>query len=140
MKSEYTIRSIEDLPQVARDFISNMGDRKIFAFYAPMGTGKTTFIKALCEEMGVQDVINSPTFSIINEYLTTPDMQTIYHFDCYRLEGVSDALNLGVEDYFESGAVCFVEWPEVLEPILPDDVVKVNIKEEADGARVLQLI
>lgn len=138
-QTSYRIESVEALPQVVERFIDEVlpyGD--IFAFTAPMGTGKTTFIKALAEALGVEDVINSPTFSIINEYRAEPSGELIYHFDCYRLEKLSDALNLGVEDYLESGALCLIEWPEILEEILPADTVRVTIEEEAGtGARLL---
>lgn len=132
-----TIDSTSDLGRAARDFIALMGDNTVFAFYAPMGTGKTTFIKAVCEELGVSDVINSPTFSIINEYRSDHTGELIYHFDCYRLNKIEDALNLGVEDYFDSGSLCFIEWPELLEPILPNDTVHVRIEELEDGKRRL---
>lgn len=135
----YRILSVEALPQVVEQFVEEVlpyGD--VFAFVAPMGTGKTTFIKALAEALGVQDVINSPTFSIINEYRAEPSGELIYHFDCYRLEKLSDALNLGVEDYLESGALCLIEWPEILEDILPTDTVRITIEEEPEtGARLL---
>ncbi|KGN69939.1 hypothetical protein HQ37_05415 [Porphyromonas sp. COT-239 OH1446] len=122
------------MPEVALQFVEEVlpyGD--VFAFEAPMGTGKTTFIKALCLALGVQDVINSPTFSIINEYRAEPSGELIYHFDCYRLERLDDALSLGVEDYLESGALCLIEWPKLLEPILPSDTVLVELSLEADG-------
>lgn len=134
----YLLPDVGALPEVAQQFIQEVlpwGD--VFAFYAPMGTGKTTFIKALCEELGVTDVINSPTFSIINEYRAEPSGELIYHFDCYRLNKIEDALNLGVEDYFDSGSLCFIEWPELLEPILPNDTVHVRIEELEDGKRRL---
>lgn len=130
----YHIPSLEALPEVALQFVEEVlpyGD--VFAFEAPMGTGKTTFIKALCLALGVQDVINSPTFSIINEYRAEPSGELIYHFDCYRLERLDDALSLGVEDYLESGALCLIEWPKLLEPILPSDTVLVDLSLEADG-------
>lgn len=132
-----TIDSTSDLGRAARDFIALMGDNTVFAFYAPMGTGKTTFIKAVCEELGVSDVINSPTFSIINEYRSDQTGELIYHFDCYRLEQLSDALSLGAEDYLQSGALCFIEWPEVIEDILPVDTVRVTLEELEGGARKL---
>ncbi|PDP74151.1 tRNA (adenosine(37)-N6)-threonylcarbamoyltransferase complex ATPase subunit type 1 TsaE [Porphyromonas gingivalis] len=132
-----TIDSTSDLGRAARDFIALMGENTVFAFYAPMGTGKTTFIKAVCEELGVSDVINSPTFSIINEYRSDQTGELIYHFDCYRLNKIEDALNLGVEDYFDSGSLCFIEWPELLEPILSNDTVHVRIEELEDGKRRL---
>ena len=132
-----TIDRTSDLGRAARDFIALMGDNTVFAFYAPMGTGKTTFIKAVCEKLGVSDVINSPTFSIINEYRSDQTGARIYHYDCYRLNKIEDALNLGVEDYFDSGSLCFIEWPELLEPILPNDTVHVRIEELEDGKRRL---
>lgn len=134
----YLLPNVRALPEVAQQFIQEVlpwGD--VFAFYAPMGTGKTTFIKALCEELGVTDVINSPTFSIINEYRAEPSGELIYHFDCYRLEQLSDALSLGAEDYLQSGALCFIEWPEVIEDILPVDTVRVTLEELEGGARKL---
>ena len=137
-ETTYLLASPDTLEPVARQFIEEVlpwGD--IFAFYAPMGTGKTTFIKTLCEALGVQDVINSPTFSIINEYRAEPSGELIYHFDCYRLEKLNDALNLGAEDYLQSGALCFIEWPEVMEDILPADTVRVTIEEIEGGARRL---
>ena len=134
----YLLPDVGALPEVAQQFIQEVlpwGD--VFAFYAPMGTGKTTFIKALCEQLGVTDVINSPTFSIINEYRAEPSGELIYHFDCYRLEQLSDALSLGAEDYLQSGALCFIEWPEVIEDILPVDTVRVTLEELEGGARKL---
>lgn len=135
----YHIPSLEALPSVAKQFVEEMLPyANVFTFEAPMGTGKTTFIKALCLALGVEDIINSPTFSIINEYRAEPSGELIYHFDCYRLERLDDALNLGVEDYLESGALCFIEWPEVISPVLPMDTVSVRIVENAQtGERVL---
>ena len=100
-----------------------------------LGAGKTTFIKAVCEELGVTDVITSPTFAIINEYRSDIADELIYHFDFYRIKKLSEVYDMGYEDYFFSGAVCFIEWPELIEELLPGDVVKVNIEEEADGSR-----
>ena len=137
-ETTYQLSSLEALPPIAQQFIEEVlpwGD--VFAFYAPMGTGKTTFIKTLCEALGVEDVINSPTFSIINEYRAEPSGELIYHFDCYRLERLADALNLGVEDYLQSGALCLIEWPEVLEDILPADTVRIILTEQEDGSRTL---
>lgn len=131
------INGTADLRRAAKEFIGLMGDNTVFAFYAPMGTGKTTFIKAVCEELGVSDVINSPTFSIINEYRSDKSGELIYHFDCYRLNKIEEALNLGVEDYFDSGSLCFIEWPEILEPILPNDIVRIQIAEQPDSSRLL---
>lgn len=134
----YHIPSLEALPTVAKLFVEEvLPHADVFTFDAPMGTGKTTFIKALCLALGVEDVINSPTFSIINEYRAEPSGELIYHFDCYRLERLDDALNLGVEDYLESGALCFIEWPDVLTPVLPHGTVAVRIEEQPSGERTL---
>ena len=100
-----------------------------------MGVGKTTFIKAICEELGVDDVITSPTFAIINEYTTVPTSVTIYHFDFYRIKKLEEVYDMGYEDYFYSDALCFIEWPELIEEILPDDTVRVSITEQADNTR-----
>ena len=137
-ETTYLLPEVEAVKGIARQFVDEVlpwGD--VFAFYAPMGTGKTTFIKALCEVLGVEDVINSPTFSIINEYRAEPSGELIYHFDCYRLEKLSDALSLGADDYLQSGALCFIEWPEVIEDILPEDTVRISLEELGDGQRKL---
>lgn len=135
---QYHIPTLAELPAAVEWFAEEVlpyGD--VFAFDAPMGTGKTTFIKALVESLGVTDVINSPTFSIINEYRSDDSGELIYHFDCYRLERLDDALNLGVEDYLMSGALCLIEWPDIIREVLPGDTVEVCIREEEDGARLL---
>ena len=116
-----------------------MDDRTVFAFYGPMGVGKTTFIKAICEELGVEDVINSPTFAIINEYRSDTTGELIYHFDFYRVNKLSEAEDIGTEDYFYSGALCFIEWPEKVEELLPGDVVAVTLSENADGSRTVTI-
>jgi tRNA threonylcarbamoyladenosine biosynthesis protein TsaE len=108
----------------------------VFAFYGKMGAGKTTFIKAICEELGVKDVITSPTFAIVNEYTT--DNSSIYHFDFYRIKKLEEVYDMGFEDYFYSGSLCLIEWPELIEEVLPDDAVKVNITENADGSRTIE--
>lgn len=125
------------LHEAARQFISGMGDRTVFAFYGNMGAGKTTFIKAICEELGVEDVINSPTFAIINEYRSNSTAELIYHFDFYRINKLAEAEDIGTEDYFFSGALCFIEWPEKIEKLLPFDVVTVTIVEDADNSRTV---
>ena len=109
---------------------------KVFAFYGKMGAGKTTFIKAICEEMGVDDVITSPTFAIVNEYETSEE-DTIYHFDFYRIKKIEEVYDMGYEEYFYSGNLCFIEWPELIEDLLPEDATKVTIKEAEDGSRVI---
>jgi ATPase, YjeE family len=132
---EIKIQSLETIQEAAKQFVQAMGDNTVFAFYGKMGAGKTTFIKAVCEELGVKDVITSPTFAIINEYRSDIADELIYHFDFYRIKKLSEVYDMGYEDYFFSGAVCFIEWPELIEELLPGDVVKVNIDEEADGSR-----
>ena len=112
-----------------------MGDNTVFAFYGKMGAGKTTFIKAVCEELGVTDVINSPTFAIVNEYRSEEAGELIYHFDFYRIKKLEEVYDMGYEDYFYSGALCFIEWPELIEDVLPGDAVKVYIDELEDGSR-----
>ena len=111
-----------------------MGTAKVFAFYGKMGAGKTTFIKAICEELGVSDVITSPTFALVNEY-TAGNGAAIYHFDFYRIKKLEEVYDMGYEDYFYGGNLCFLEWPELIEEILPEDATKVTITEEADGSR-----
>jgi len=142
---------IDDISQIrgaARQFIEQIGEHCVFAFYGKMGAGKTTFIKAVCEELGVTDVITSPTFAIVNEYevssqntsLTSypsPLTSQIYHFDFYRIKRIEEVYDMGYEDYFYSGALCFIEWPELIEELLPDDAVRVNIVEQPDGSRLV---
>ncbi len=134
---EIKIKSIEEIAVAAKVFVTAMGDRKVFAFYGKMGAGKTTFIKAVCEELGVEDVINSPTFAIVNEYVDGKG-EPVYHFDFYRIKNLQEVLDIGYEDYVYSGHVCFMEWPELIENLLPDDAVKVTIEEKTDGGRVVQ--
>jgi tRNA threonylcarbamoyladenosine biosynthesis protein TsaE len=137
MKS-FVIPDLTAIRQTAGDFIKEMGDRTVFAFYGEMGAGKTTFIKALCETLGVEDVINSPTFAIVNEYRSARTGELIYHFDFYRIRQTGEAQDIGVEDCFYSGALCFIEWPEQIETLLPEDTVRIKITENKAGARLLQ--
>ena len=130
------ITTLENIRNAARQFISQIGDRRVFAFYGHMGAGKTTFIKAICEELGVDDVITSPTFAIVNEY-TDGNGTPVFHFDFYRIKRLEEVYDMGFEDYFYSGALCFIEWPELIENILPDDAVRVSITEQEDGSRVV---
>jgi len=132
-----TITSLAEIHNVAKQFIENIGTGKVFAFYGKMGSGKTTFIKAICEELGVTDVITSPTFAIVNEYHSEHSPKPIFHFDFYRIKKLEEVYDMGYEDYFYSGSLCFLEWPELIEEILPADVVKVKIEEQTDGSRTV---
>ena len=136
---EISINSLDEIGKAAQEFVAAMGDRKVFAFYGKMGAGKTTFIKAICEELGVEDVINSPTFAIVNEYIDG-NGEPIYHFDFYRIKKEQEVLDIGYEDYVYSGNVCLMEWPELIENLLPDDAVKVTIEEETDGSRKVSIL
>lgn len=135
---EIKITSLDNIHEVARQFIAAMGDNTVFAFYGKMGVGKTTFIKAVCECLGVTDVINSPTFAIVNEYRSESG-ELIYHFDFYRIKKLEEVYDMGYEDYFYSGALCFIEWPELVEELLPADAVKVSIEETANGERIVSM-
>ncbi len=133
--TEIKIQSLEQIREAARHFIEAMGDRTVFAFYGKMGAGKTTFIKAVCEELGVTDMVTSPTFAIVNEYRSDTTGELIYHFDFYRIKKLEEVYDMGYEDYFYCGALCFIEWPELIEELLPGDTVKVTIEEEESGER-----
>lgn len=131
------IKNLDSIGEAAHQFVEEMGDYTVYAFNGTMGAGKTTFINALCAELGVVDITNSPSFSIINEYRSDTTAELIYHFDCYRLESEAEAEDIGAEDYFDSGALCFIEWPEKIANLLPDDTVEVDIEEQPDGSRKL---
>ena len=132
------IQNIANIREAARQFVGHIGQHRVFAFYGKMGAGKTTFIKAICEELGVADVITSPTFAIVNEY-GLPAGGRLFHFDFYRIRRLEEVYDMGYEDYFYSGALCFIEWPELIEPLLPDDAVRVDIAEQPDGSRLVTL-
>ena len=138
MKS-YIVANVDDLSAVARDFIASFQQHRIIAFYGSMGAGKTTFIKALCEELKVVDTVNSPSFAIINEY-SIPGDGLIYHFDFYRLKNVGEAYDMGYEDYFYSGNYCFVEWPEKIDDLMPQDHLKVSIEIVSDQERKITVV
>ncbi|TSA29287.1 MAG: tRNA (adenosine(37)-N6)-threonylcarbamoyltransferase complex ATPase subunit type 1 TsaE [Bacteroidetes bacterium] len=125
----FAIQSEPELPAVARELLVAFPDRRIFALYGAMGAGKTTFIKTLCRELGVEDAALSPTFAIINEYHTTEDIP-VYHFDFYRINKLDEVFDLGYEEYLYSGHYCFLEWPELVEELLPEETVKVRIEGE----------
>lgn len=138
MNRTITITSEADLDRAAKEFVTLMGDETVYAFNGPMGAGKTTFIRALSRALGVSDdEANSPSFSIINEYRSDTTAELIYHFDFYRVETLEEALELGIEDYFDSGAVCLIEWPERIAAALPDDTVTVEIKVNDDDSRTI---
>ena len=132
------IQNLESYATAAREFIEMMGDRRIFAFYGSMGAGKTTYIKAVCEAMGVEDAINSPTFAIVNEY-EDAESNTIFHFDFYRIKSIAEVYNMGYEEYLYSNAYCFIEWPELIEELLPEETVKVTIEEGPEGQRKITM-
>lgn len=132
------IESLDKMDDAAMDFIRGMGNNTVFAFRGAMGAGKTTFIKAICETLGVDDVINSPTFAIVNEYRSDSG-ELIYHFDFYRINKIEEVYDFGYEDYFYSGSLCFIEWPELIEPLLPKDTVNVSIIVEEDGSRTVTI-
>lgn len=135
---EITINSLDNIGEAAKQFINAMGDNTVFAFRGEMGAGKTTFIKAICEALGVDDVINSPTFAIVNEYRSDSG-ELIYHFDFYRINKIEEVFDFGYEDYFYSGSLCFIEWPEKIESLLPNDTVNVRIGIQSDGSRKVDI-
>lgn len=141
MKHVFNITSLDTIDDVARQMVNIMGDNTIFAFTGEMGAGKTTFINALCRALGVDsEDTGSPTFAIINEYRSSTTAELIYHFDLYRIESIDEAFDLGIDDYFDSGALCLLEWPERIEALLPDDTVVVNITANPDDSRVLTVV
>lgn len=132
-----TISSIDRIHEAAKEFVQTLQQGRVYAFYGKMGAGKTTFIKALCEELGVEDVVNSPTFALVNEY-TSGRGEPIYHFDFYRIKNLEEVYDMGYEDYFYSHHLCLLEWPELIESILPDDAIRVTITVEEDGSRTVE--
>ena len=131
------ITSLDNIREAAKAFLAGMGTSKVVAFYGKMGAGKTTFIKAICEELGVEDVITSPTFALVNEY-AAGNGAPVYHFDFYRIKRLDEVYDMGYEDYFYGGNLCLLEWPELIEDILPDDAMRVSITEQEDGSRVIE--
>ncbi len=130
------IQDLAHISQAAKEFIAHLGDHTVFAFYGKMGAGKTTFVKAICEALGVTDVITSPTFAIVNEY--EAPSRPIYHFDFYRIKKLEEVYDMGYEEYFYSDGLCFIEWPELIEEVLPEDAVRVTITEAPDGSRIVE--
>lgn len=136
MKNEVIIKDTSDLERAAREFLQKIGDRTLVAFFAPMGSGKTTFTTAICKVLGVTDPVGSPTFAIVNEYMRE-DGDPMYHFDFYRINRLSEAIEIGLYDYLDSGYLCIMEWPENIEDILPEETLKVSISINPDQSRTL---
>lgn len=137
MKHQIITRSLEDLPGAAKEFLKEIGQNRLIAFYAPMGAGKTTFTTALCHELGVRDdAVSSPTFAILNEYRSAAG-DPVFHFDFYRIKTPAEALDLGLYDYLDSGDLCLMEWPENIEELLPEETLKVSICVQDDGSRII---
>lgn len=136
MTQEVTIKDTADLGRAADEFLRKIGNNRIIAFFAPMGAGKTTFTTALCKRLGVEDAVCSPTFTIINEYRTS-DGEPVFHFDFYRIGKLSEAMDIGIDDYFYSGNFCIMEWPENIEDLLPEETLRVRITVNPDLSRTL---
>lgn len=137
MTHQIEISSLDKIADAAKKFLDEIGDNRLIAFYAPMGAGKTTFTTALCHVLGVrEDAVGSPTFAIVNEYKAA-DGQPIFHFDFYRITRLEEALDIGLYDYLDSGNLCLMEWPENIEPLLPEETLKVKIDVKPDGSRTL---
>ena len=131
--TEIIISSLDKIADAALEFVSQIGEKRVFAFYGGMGAGKTTFIKAVCDQLGVNDAVTSPTFAIVNEY--NSQMGPIYHFDFYRIKRASEVLDIGFDDYIYSGNLCLMEWPELIEDFLPEETTIVKIMEIENGMR-----
>ena len=138
----FVVKDLSEIDKVAEDFIRYVSESdlqsNIFAFYGKMGAGKTTFIKALCKALGVKDIVNSPTFTIINEYKSANGFP-VYHFDFYRINRLQEAYDIGVEEYFCGDGLCLIEWPEKIAEILPEDVINVTITTNADLSRTIEI-
>lgn len=136
MKHEIIINGLEDLDRAAAEFLKEIGENKLIAFFAPMGSGKTTFTTAICRVLGVTDPVGSPTFAIVNEYMCE-DGEPMYHFDFYRINKLAEAIEIGLYDYLDSGCLCLMEWPENIEELLPEETLKVSITVAKDGSRTV---
>lgn len=134
--ASYQATSINDLKQIAIDLLDEIGEKRVIAFYGEMGVGKTTLIKNICKELGVDEIANSPTFSIVNEYLSS-EGNTIYHFDFYRIEKEEEVFDLGYEDYLYSNNYCFIEWPEKVLNLLPENIIKVKLSLNSENNRLI---
>lgn len=137
MEHSIIIQDLQDIGRAAEEFLSQIGDNRILAFYAPMGAGKTTFTSALCHCLGVkEDAVSSPTFAIVNEYRTGSG-EPMYHFDFYRIENIREALDIGFYDYIDSGCLCIMEWPENIEDLLPEETLRIHISVNPDESRTI---
>lgn len=125
---------LKELPEIARKLVEQFAEERVFAFYGKMGAGKTTFIQSVCRVLGSDDTVTSPTFALINEYNTQKN-GSVFHFDFYRIKNLEEVFDLGYEDYLYSGSYCLIEWPELIESLLPEKVVRVKIEVEPDGSR-----
>ncbi|MDQ1296419.1 MAG: tRNA threonylcarbamoyladenosine biosynthesis protein TsaE [Bacteroidota bacterium] len=132
------ISTKRELPKAVRKLLNHTGKNRLLAFYGSMGAGKTTIIKAICESLGATDAVTSPTFTLVNEYIT-PDGDSLYHIDFYRIKKRDEVFDLGIEEYLSSGFYCFMEWPELIEDILPPETVKVRITVGPDEVRILEI-
>jgi tRNA threonylcarbamoyladenosine biosynthesis protein TsaE len=135
---EFIAEQLTDLSQISKKIVEVLKGKYVWCFEGEMGAGKTTLIQAICKEMGVEDLVQSPTFSIVNEYVTT-DNKVVYHFDCYRLKSVEEALDIGIEEYLYSGNHCFIEWSERITPLLPPAALIIKIQEIEDKKRKISL-
>lgn len=138
MTKKWTISGLADIHRVAAEFLNVVGDKKIFALYGSMGVGKTTFVKAVAECEGVEDDVSSPTFAIVNEYRTARG-EAMFHFDFYRVKDAAEAMDFGYEEYFFGGGRCFIEWPEKVEELIPEEAVVCRFTELSDGRRELEV-
>ena len=127
---------LKELPEIARKLVDQFAEERVFAFYGKMGAGKTTFIQSVCRVLGSDDTVTSPTFALINEYNTKKN-GSVFHFDFYRIKNLEEVFDLGYEDYLYSGSYCLIEWPELIESLLPEKVVRVKIEVEKDGSRII---
>lgn len=135
---QFQVNGVEQLSEVSDYLISLREEADVIAFFGSMGAGKTTLIKDLCHRMGVTDEVNSPTFAIVNEYVTE-EGESVYHFDFYRIKKLEEAYDIGFENYFDSGNLCLIEWPEMIEPLLPDKYIRVEIRQgETDNSRIIE--
>lgn len=136
---DIVIKGLDSIDQAAKEFLQEIGDNRIIALYGSMGAGKTTFVTALCRVLGVEDVVNSPTFTIVNEY-RTEEGEPVFHFDFYRIKSLREVEDLGFEEYVYSDCMCLMEWPEMIEEMLPDETLRVSISEQEDGTRLIKFI